>query len=191
MWCHKQDQNKTIAAFLTCCSLNFYFRYYFYCWIVPLVLVSYQFTFNPPPHPRCLTNQPTWPSGRGQYVTKTATLRNSEPQDILIWRLNHCCPVSSPSCVKRKRRVSFTATSFPNLQPAALNTSQSCPSFTCSIQLVFCVNWTVSTGAFPEVTGGSFLVRGFKTWTVSTDAQLKRAARAQGSICVTAKSFSC
>lgn len=120
-----------------------------------------------------------------QYVTKTATLRNSEPQDILIWQLNHYCPGSSPSCVKRKRRVSFATTSFPSLQPAsaALNTSQSCPSFTCSIQLVFCVNWTVSTGAFPEVTGGRFLVRGFKTWTVSTDAQLKRAAWTRGSIC--------
>lgn len=120
-----------------------------------------------------------------QYVTKTATLRNSEPQDILIWQLNHYCLVSRPSCVKRKWRVSFTITSFLSLQSAsaALNKSQSCPSFTCSIQLIFCVNWTVSTGAFPQVTGGSFLVRGFKTWTVSTDAQLKRAAWTRGSIC--------
>lgn len=120
-----------------------------------------------------------------QNVTKASTLRSSEPQDILIWQLNHYCPVSRPSCVKRKRRVSFTTASFPSLHPAsaALNKSQSCPSFTCSIQLVFCVNWTVSTGAFPEVTGGSFLVRGFKTWTVSADAQLKHAARTRGSIC--------
>lgn len=117
----------------------------------------------------CLTNRPkvpsvclnTWqtahfPLLRG-FVAQTGH-SNVTVQPLL--------PSMSPGPGKRKQQVaSITTTSFFSLPVSvALLNTQSCPIFTCSIQLVCCVSQTVSTEAFPEVTGAVSWCEALKTW---------------------------
>lgn len=84
-------------------------------------------------------------------------LRGFGPQvghpNLTVWSITALQQDPSP-------REKKTSSLHPPLPPmAALNKIQSRPIFTCSIQLALCVSRTVLTLAFPEVTGGSFLMQ--------------------------------
>lgn len=84
---------------------------------------------------------------------------------------------SSPSSSSSFSCSSCTTSSSSFFFPPLLHSIKppSCPVFTCSIQLPLCVSRTVSTLAYPQVTGGTSLMRGFKAVGLgSAGAQLER-----------------